>query len=69
MILATVAKTVVMFVALADMTSFDMPVTEDFCHKMQKLVDEEKDFAVFMPELSHSGRPLAVLCLDPEAGE
>ncbi len=69
MILATVGKTVVMFVALADMTSFDMPVTEEFCTKMQTLSEENKDFTVFMPELSHSGRPLAVLCLDPEAGE
>ena len=68
MILA-IHKTVLMFVALMNLASFNVPVTDEFCEKAQELMDKKKNIAFVIPDYSLIGRPIAVICLDPEAGE
>lgn len=59
----SIGKTVFMFVALTNFSSYDVPVTDKFCKQAQELIEKKKDFTFVLPDLSIIGKPIAVLCI------
>ena len=59
----TLGKTVYMFVALTNFSSYDVPVTEEFCTKTEERIAKKKDITFVLPDLSIIGKPIAVFCM------
>ena len=59
----TIGKTVFMFVALTNFSSYEVPVTDRFCKQAQEMSEKKKDYIFLLPDLSIIGKPIAVLCI------
>lgn len=69
MILAAIHKTVTMFVALHSFASYEIPTSAEYCREVQVLMEKNMKMRLVVPEIGQLDRPLAILCIDPAAGE